>query len=172
VDGNGSLDFQPAGHFATRTDPTLDMSSGFLLARVHGMIAATATGGCLCGAVRYSVEGDLRDVLVCHCVECRRSHGTSGAYTSVRREQLSFEDAQAQLRWFPGPASVTGGERGFCATCGSRLFWRAPGLATVSIAAGTLDGDTGLRTSGHIWDEQRADWEVVDDLPRAPRGGS
>ena len=34
-----------------------------------------ATGGCLCGAVRYQVHGPLRDVLICHCVECRRWHG-------------------------------------------------------------------------------------------------
>ena len=35
----------------------------------------------MCGAVRYELQGALRDVVVCHCVECRRSHGTSGAYT-------------------------------------------------------------------------------------------
>jgi hypothetical protein len=126
----------------------------------------------LCGAVRYAVDGELRDVIVCHCVECRRSHGTSGAFSAAAREQLSVEDPQGRLRWFPGPESATGGERGFCATCGSSLFWQAPGRPTVSIAAGTLDGVTGLRTVGHIWDEQRADWEAGDDgLPRAPRGG-
>ena len=90
---------------------------------------------------------------------------------AVARAQLTLADPQAQLRWFPGPQSVTGGERGFCATCGSSLFWSAPERPTISIAAGTLDGATGLRTSGHIWDEQRADWETLDDLPRAPRGG-
>jgi hypothetical protein len=135
------------------------------------MAVARATGGCLCGAVRYALQGELRDVIVCHCVECRRSHGTSGAYTSAPRPQVALEDPQAQLRWFPGPQSDTGGERGFCATCGSSLFWSAPDRATISIAAGTLDGATGLRTAGHIWDEQRADWETLDDLPRAPRGG-
>ena len=67
--------------------------------------------------------------------------------------------------------SVTGGERGFCATCGSSLFWSALERPTISVAAGTLDGATGLSTIGHIWDEQRADWETLDDLPRAPRGG-
>jgi hypothetical protein len=131
----------------------------------------TATGGCLCGALRYEVRGPLRDVIVCHCVECRRYHGTSGAYTAVARDDLALVDAHEQLRWFPGPESVTGGERGFCAACGSSLFWSAPGRPTISIAAGTLDGATGLRTRLHIWDEQRADWEPDDGLPRAPRGG-
>ena len=131
-----------------------------------------ATGGCLCGAVRYEVNDELRDVVVCHCVECRRYHGTSGAYTAVARDGLALEDPQERLRWFPGPNSATRGERGFCATCGSSLFWHSPDRPTISIAAGTLDGVTGLRTISHIWDMQRADWEAADDgLPRAPRGG-
>lgn len=134
------------------------------------MTEPTATGRCLCGAVRYELRGELRGVLVCHCVECRRYHGTAGAYTAVAREGLTLHDSEDQLRWFPGPKSVTGGERGFCARCGSSLLWREPGKPTLSVAAGTLDGETGLRIVQHIWDEQRADWEADDDLPRVPRG--
>jgi hypothetical protein len=130
----------------------------------------TATGRCVCGAVRYELRGELRGVLVCHCVECRRYHGTSGAYTAVARDDLTLLDPENLLRWFPGPQSVTGGERGFCSRCGSSLLWREPDSATFSVTAGTLDGPTGLRIVQHIWDEQRADWEPVDDLPRAPRG--
>ena len=113
----------------------------------------------------------LRDVVVCHCVECRRSHGTSGAYTAVARDDLALEDPEERLRWFPGPSTVTRGERAFCGTCGSSIFWRSPDRPTISIAAGTLDGVTRLRTICHIWDEQRADWEGGEGLPRFPRGG-
>jgi hypothetical protein len=134
------------------------------------MSTPTATGRCVCGAVRYELRGELRGILVCHCVECRRYHGTSGAYTSVDRSALSLIDPDDQLRWFPGPQSVTGGERGFCSRCGSSLLWREPGSTTYSVAAGTLDGETGLRIVQHIWDEQRADWEPDDDVPRVPRG--
>jgi hypothetical protein len=135
------------------------------------MSTPAATGRCLCGALSYEARGPLRGVIVCHCVECRRYHGTSGAYSAVARDDLTIDDREGLLRWFPGPHSVTGGERGFCSRCGSSLFWRAPGRSTVSITAGTLDGATGLRTIQHIWDDQRADWEVPDDLPRLPRGG-
>ena len=134
------------------------------------MSAPTATGRCVCGAIRYELRGGLRDILVCHCVECRRYHGTSGAYTAVARERLSLVDPEGLLRWFPGPQSATGGERGFCSRCGSSLLWREPGSTTYSVAAGTLEGATGLRVVQHIWDEQRADWELDDDLPRVPRG--
>ena len=47
-----------------------------------------ATGGCLCGAVRYRVDGSLRDVLICHCEECRRWNGHFSANTAARREDL------------------------------------------------------------------------------------
>jgi hypothetical protein len=48
----------------------------------------SAGGGCLCGAVRYEVRGPLRDVLVCHCVECRRWSGHLFAATAARREDV------------------------------------------------------------------------------------
>ena len=134
------------------------------------MSTPTATGRCVCGAVRYETSGPLRDVIVCHCVECRRFNGTSGAYSASQTTDLAIDDPEGVLRWFPGPESVTRGERGFCGRCGSSMFWREPGRTTVSIAAGTLDGTTGLRIIQHIWDEQRADWELEDDLPRLPRG--
>ena len=134
------------------------------------MSAPTATGRCLCGGVRYELRGELRGILVCHCVECRRYHGTSGAYTSVAREALALQDPEGLLRWFPGPQSATNGERGFCSRCGSSLLWREPESSTYSVAAGTLDGATGLRIEQHIWDEQRADWELDDGLPRVARG--
>jgi hypothetical protein len=41
-----------------------------------------ATGGCLCGAVRYEVRGPLRPVVYCHCTQCRR---TSGHFSASRR---------------------------------------------------------------------------------------
>ena len=134
------------------------------------MSTPTATGRCVCGAVRYELRGELRGILVCHCVECRRYHGTSGAYTSVAREGLTLLDPEDQLRWFPGPQSETGGERGFCGRCGSSLLWREPGSTTYSVAAGGLDGATGLRIVQHIWDDHRADWEPLDGAPRIPRG--
>ena len=107
----------------------------------------SATGRCLCGAVRYTVSGPLRDVLVCHCADCRRWHGHVCAASACRREDLALEAAAGALRWYAPPTSDAGGRRGFCSRCGSSLFWDAPGRPTVSIAAGTLDPPTGLRTA-------------------------
>jgi hypothetical protein len=57
--------------------------------------------------------------------------------------------------------------RGFCATCGSNLFWDA-GTERVSIFAGTLDAPTGLRLAGHIFCADKGDYyELADGLPQA-----
>ncbi len=115
---------------------------------------ARATGGCLCGAVRYRVEGPLRDVHVCHCQVCRRTHGGPAAYSACARDDLTVED-EGQLRWH----EHDGARRGFCAVCGGRLFWSRADRPTISIAAGSLDDPTGLRIATHIHVQSAGDWE-------------
>ena len=128
------------------------------------------TGGCLCGAVRFDLRGPFRDVLTCHCVECRRWTGHYWAATSVRKESLTFTEERG-LRWIDSPNSDSDARRGFCGECGTSLFWEAPHLETVSIAAGSLDEPTGLRPMGHIYLVQQGDYyDLPDDgLPRWER---
>ena len=130
----------------------------------------TREGGCLCGAVRYAVRGSLRDILVCHCVECRRWAGRAATFTASRNVDLEIRD-NGHVVWIPSPRSEHRASRGFCARCGASLFWRAPGFDRTSIAAGTLDDPSGLRVASHIWVEQGADWEQpLEGVPAYPRG--
>ncbi|MBD0280817.1 MAG: GFA family protein [Thermoleophilaceae bacterium] len=115
------------------------------------------TGRCLCGAVRFEVDGPLRDVVVCHCGECRRWAGHVWASTSAPRDALLVSE-QSALRWIDSPESETHARRGFCSDCGSSLFWEAPGRDTISIAAGALDPPTGLRTTREIYTEFAGDY--------------
>ena len=112
-------------------------------------------GGCLCGAVRYRVEGPLRGVIVCHCGVCRRTHAGPAHFTACPRERLEIT-TEDDLRWH----EHDGARRGFCAVCGSRLFWDR-GRATISIAAGSVDEPTGLSTSHHIYTASAGDWYDV-----------
>ncbi|HUF56516.1 MAG TPA: GFA family protein [Thermohalobaculum sp.] len=124
------------------------------------------TGGCACGAVRYRVAGPLRPVIACHCTECRRMSGHYAAATACRRECLRLE-AAASLRWWSSSADH---RRGFCAECGSLLFWEREGTAGTSIFAGTLDQPTGLTLAGHIYTAEKGDYyEIADGLPQAER---
>jgi hypothetical protein len=120
----------------------------------------SAEGGCLCGAVRYEVRGPLRGILVCHCVECLRWSGAPFAATAAARGDLMLRD-DASLRWIPSPSSDKGARRGFCRDCGSSLFWDAPGGQTVSIAAGSLDDQSGLTVTGHVYAHQAPAWDAV-----------
>lgn len=123
-----------------------------------------ASGGCLCGGVRYRIDGRLRDVVFCHCSRCRRTHGHVGAYTECARDALAIEDV-GTLRWF----EQEGRRRGFCTGCGASLFWEREAGETVSVSAGTLDEPTGLRPRSHIFVASAGDYyEITDDLEREP----
>ena len=123
---------------------------------------AGSTGGCLCRAVRYAARGSLRDVVNCHCSRCRRTHGHVAAYTQVASGDLTMLEERG-LRWYV----ADGRERGFCGECGASVLWRRTGEGATSIAAGTLDEPTGLRTAAHIFVDSKGDYyEIVDDLPR------
>ena len=50
----------------------------------------TMAGHCLCGAVAFKLVPPLRNVTLCHCGQCRRWHGHVGAYSNVKRTQLTF----------------------------------------------------------------------------------
>jgi hypothetical protein len=118
-----------------------------------------ATGGCLCGGVRYVVRGPLREVVNCHCGQCRRFHGHFGAYSAAAVADLVLE-SEASLRWY---ASSDAARRGFCGRCGSSLFWQRLDAPTISIAAGSLDQPTGLATIRHIFTADAGDYYRLDD---------
>ncbi|MEM9852971.1 MAG: GFA family protein [Pseudomonadota bacterium] len=119
-------------------------------------------GGCLCGAVRYATKGPLRPVIACHCKQCRVATGNFVTATSCPRETLEIK---GDVRWY---ASSSNAKRGFCAVCGSNLFWDGQG-ANVSIMAGSLDGETGLSLQAHIFCADKGDYyEISDGLPQSP----
>ena len=123
------------------------------------------TGGCLCGAVRFAVTAPLREVVYCHCGQCRRFHGHVAAYTAVSREHLHVTDA-AELAWY---ASSPGTTRGFCRICGSSLFWRRGTASYTAIAAGTIDAPSGLRAVRHIFVRDKGDYyDIADGLAQLP----
>jgi hypothetical protein len=131
-------------------------------------VSSPRTGGCLCGAVQYVVRGRLRDILVCHCHECRRWSGRAWAATAAESADLTID---GEVTWRRSPDSEWRAKRGNCARCGSSLFWQAAGGPRVAIGAGSLDDTSGLRVAAHIWVEQASEWErPSEDVPTYPRG--
>ncbi|WP_339951253.1 GFA family protein [uncultured Albimonas sp.] len=117
-----------------------------------------ATGGCLCGGVRYRVTGPLRPVVGCHCEMCRRTSGHHVAATACLSEHLVLESA-GTLTWYRSSPSA---RRGFCGTCGGNLFWSPDSGTHVSIMAGTLDMPSGLSLVGHIHVAGKGDYFELD----------
>ena len=129
--------------------------------------AKNRAGGCACGAVRYRTAGALRPVVACHCSQCRRAYTNFGAFTAVRRDSLSLDNAEDIARHESSP----GVRRGFCRRCGSGLLWDNAGNDFVSIAAGSFDQPSGLKQMRHIFVGDKADfYEIGDGLEQLPQG--
>jgi hypothetical protein len=130
------------------------------------------SGGCLCGGVRFEIDGPLGPASYCHCTRCQRRTGAAAS-------------PQARLR--PGSLRITAGEelvrdyvppegfaKAFCSTCGSALFSRDPSQeAPFSVRLGVLDDDPGIRPSYRQFVAYAAPWESIPDdgLPRHDESG-
>ena len=129
--------------------------------------AQIRSGSCLCGAVRYRVNGPLRSIVMCHCTQCRRMTGHFLAATAARRGDFELL-AASELRWFEASPAA---RRGFCARCGSTLFWEAKGGDYLSIAAGSLDDSSGLTTAWHIFVADKGHYyDIEPGIPQSPDG--
>jgi hypothetical protein len=125
-------------------------------------MSAAATGGCLCGAVRYRVQGALRDPVACHCAQCRRTSGHHVAAASAVSSDVRVDGGPV---WYESSPGV---RRGFCGVCGSNLFWERVDSGRMSIFAGSLDAPTGLSLRGHIFVGDKGDYyTIADGAPQA-----
>ena len=115
------------------------------------------TGSCLCGAVKYEVHGPLRDVIACHCTQCRKQTGNYLSSTAAADGDLRIVESRG-LKWY---RSSDKAKRGFCGECGSVLFWKGDGRDYTSIAAGSVDGATGVKLAGHIFCDDAGDYYEI-----------
>ena len=126
--------------------------------------SAPAEGGCLCGAVRYRLARLPRHVVHCHCSQCRRAGGAPVVTWAMVREE-NFTIVKGEPAWF---VSSDHGKRGFCARCGTQLFFvstRYPGA--VDVTAASFDHPEQLVPLRHVFAPERISWlELSDGLPR------
>ncbi|BEV00268.1 GFA family protein [Novosphingobium olei] len=123
------------------------------------------TGGCLCGAIRYTIAIDPPIQAVCHCKNCQKQAGSAySMLVGVPQSAIAITgEPKVYMDKGDSGASVT---RQFCGTCGSPLFSlveSAPGL--VFVKAGTLDDTTGFKPSAQFWTKSRQDWVDLGALP-------
>lgn len=110
-----------------------------------------AEGRCLCGAVRLLAPRASRHLDACHCGLCRRWSG--GPMLAL--------DCGTELR-IRGDRNVTvydsseWAQRGFCARCGTHLFYRTRADGNHFVPVGLFDDAEGVRFASQIF---------VDDKP-------
>lgn len=129
---------------------------------------SSAHGGCLCGDVRFTVEWPSKWVAHCHCSQCRRTHGAAFVtWFGMDSGRVHIDDSNGSLRWhFSSPDA----ERGFCARCGSSLFFRSerwPG--ELHITLGNLEGEADRLPTAHVFWETHIDWVKLDPDDGLPR---
>jgi len=123
-------------------------------------------GSCLCGAVTFEVTGDLPAPDACHCRKCRKHSGHYFASTDVPRSAVTISGAD-RVTWFQSSDRV---RRGFCAVCGSSLFWDPPARDWIGIAMGAFDTPTRTHLRIHIFVADKGDYyDITDGLPQNPQ---
>jgi len=121
-------------------------------------------GSCQCGAIRFEIDAVL-SLTHCHCTICRKLTGAAFAsYVHVLADKFRLlAGADLIQRHETTPGSL----RGFCRVCGSMAPGKAPYLSTVSIPAGLLDDDPGVRPKLHVFARSKAPWwDIADGLPQ------
>jgi hypothetical protein len=115
-------------------------------------------GGCLCGAVRYVLKGELLAVAICHCTHCQRQSGSILSFNVVVSE-ADYDQRGETMVYADKGDSGQPLYRHFCGTCGSPVFTKtamAPGK--VVVRAGTLDSMEGLQPTSEIYTDHAVKW--------------
>lgn len=130
-------------------------------------MAETHQGGCLCGAIRYSVSGKPVRSTNCHCSECRKAAGSPFVtWAEFPAGAVDFIQGKPALY-----RSSDKAERGFCPDCGTALTFSYIDGDTMDLTVATFDDPEAFSPDDHIWTSERISWLRMDDgLPRLPRG--
>jgi len=119
------------------------------------------TGSCLCGLVRYEVSPPFKWMAHCHCSICRKHHGTLySTALAADRAQFQWLSGEQQIARYRSSPTY---ERSFCSQCGSVVPDSSGDLVT--IPAGTLQSDPGVKPRAHIFVASKSPmWTIDDDL--------
>jgi hypothetical protein len=118
-------------------------------------------GSCLCGTVRFKVEGAFDSFYLCHCQHCKKDTGSAHA--------ANLFSQSAKLSWLSGADAVTTftlpgtrHSRSFCKFCGSALP-NTQSAGVLIVPAGSLDTDVSILPTAHIFSSSKANWEKASE---------
>ena len=118
------------------------------------------TGGCLCGALRYEITGEVKYAGLCHCADCQKSTGSAFApYMGISSADFRYTGAFAIFEMDLGDGRTS--RRNFCPKCGSTIFGGDPDHGGMTVYAGTLDDPAQFAPRNEIFIRDRRDWAHV-----------
>ena len=122
-----------------------------------------AEGGCICGALRYRVQGRPSNTMICHCQTCRRV-APAPVVAWVTFPTSDFQLLQGHASEFRSSAAV---RRGFCGSCGTPLTYaHDDSPSTVDITTCSLDDPGAFPPTHHSWLSHDLAWvHFGDGLP-------
>jgi hypothetical protein len=128
-------------------------------------------GGCLCGEVRFVVDGPFDAFYLCYCSRCRKATGSAHASNLfVKPERIRWLSGQERIQRF----ELVGARffsRCFCTACGSAVPWTSKRNGSVIIPAGALDDEPDIRPEQQIYCADQAAWSKdLDAVPRSEQG--
>jgi len=114
-----------------------------------------ATGGCYCGKIRFTINGEPRVVANCHCQNCRRAAGAQAvAWTVVKRADFKWETSQPRRY-----QTDTGAFRTFCDSCGTSLTYETDRRPDeIDITTASLDHPENFPPTKDVYPEEKLPW--------------
>ena len=123
-------------------------------------------GGCLCGSVRFEITGAIRNIVYCHCSQCRKAQGSAfAANGNLRASEFKILCGADALT---GYESAPGQTKYFCRFCGSPIMSKTESKPEqVRLRLGAIESDIRERPSAHVFVTSKANWEeICGDLPQ------
>lgn len=123
-------------------------------------------GRCLCNGVQYQYDGELQEVVICHCDMCKRAQGTP----FVTNSPINFDKFRVVkgIDLLKSYFSSEKKRRVFCSNCGSPIFsQRSDFPEIIRLRVGTITGGKIPSPGYQIFCESLAEWFVInDDMPK------
>lgn len=118
------------------------------------------SGECFCGAIKYRINGKLRDARSCHCRDCRKAFSAqASAYALVNSEEFLWVSGKNLLTTYE---SKKGEGLQFCSVCGSTLCGTFKGVVQ-GVTLGCVNDDPEIEIGMHIYVGAKAIWEIIPE---------
>jgi hypothetical protein len=120
------------------------------------------SGGCACGAIRYTVSLPPLTAIHCQCRQCQRVTGAGhSSLLAMRSDTLHVQGAPKTYELVADSGNAV--QSAFCSNCGSPVFKRSAGFPQmVFLHAGSLDDPALFAPQRIVWHASAQPWDVLD----------